>query len=216
MERSRKTTDGMENTARETPNLSCCRGSGITRFGVADRHLAPRQRQAHALSLCRSADPGGTSAGECPEEWLVIEWPKTEAAPTKYHLSNLPDSASVKELVATIHMRWRIERDYQELKDEIGIDHFEGRGWRGFHHHAALCIAAYGFIAAERARTTFSPKNISFVPVPPGDPPKQRGSPNWRLPAVANLHSDHQAPHRSGPDGSVRQTRMEVLAYMAQ
>lgn len=112
-----------------------------------------------------------------PEEWLVIEWPKTEAAPTKYHLSNLPASASVKELVATIHMRWRIERDYQELKDEIGIDHFEGRSWRGFHHHAALCIAAYGFIAAERARL-FPPETISFIPAPPGDPPKPRGSPN--------------------------------------
>lgn len=107
----------------------------------------------------------------------MIEWPKTEAAPTKYHLSNLPASASVKELVATIHMRWRIERDYQELKDEIGIDHFEGRSWRGFHHHAALCIAAYGFIAAERARL-FPPETISFIPAPPGDPPKPRGSPN--------------------------------------
>ena len=87
-----------------------------------------------------------------PEEWLVIEWPTAEAAPTKYHLSNLPGTSSLKKLVSTIHMRWRIERDYQELKDEIGIDHFEGRSWRGFHHHAALCIAAYGFIAAERAR----------------------------------------------------------------
>ena len=51
--------------------------------------------------------------------------------------------------------RWRIERDYQELKDELGLDHFEGRGWRGFHHHGTLCIAAYAFLAAERA--TLSP-----------------------------------------------------------
>jgi SRSO17 transposase len=111
-----------------------------------------------------------------PEEWLVIEWPLAEAAPTKYRLSNLPNSTSLEELVATIHMRWRIERDYQELKDEIGIDHFEGRSWRGFHHHAALCIAAYGFIAAERARL-FPPQNIAFVPVPQGQRPKPRGSP---------------------------------------
>jgi SRSO17 transposase len=111
-----------------------------------------------------------------PEEWLVIEWPKSETAPTKYHLSNLPAVASLKELVATIHMRWRIERDYQELKDEIGIDHFEGRSWRGFHHHAALCIAAYGFIAAERARL-FPPETVTFIPPPAGETPKPRGSP---------------------------------------
>jgi SRSO17 transposase len=111
-----------------------------------------------------------------PEEWLVIEWPKSETAPTKYHLSNLPASATLKELVATIHLRWRIERDYQELKDEIGIDHFEGRSWRGFHHHAALCIAAYGFIAAERARL-FPPTCITFIPLPKEKPPKPRGSP---------------------------------------
>ncbi len=111
-----------------------------------------------------------------PEEWLVIEWPASEAAPTKYHLSNLPAASSLKHLVSTIHMRWRIERDYQELKDEIGIDHFEGRSWRGFHHHAALCIAAYGFIAAERARL-FPPKSVTFIPAPSGRPPKPRGSP---------------------------------------
>jgi len=86
------------------------------------------------------------------EEWLVIEWPRTESEPTKYFLSNLPESAALDDLVRLIKLRWRVERDYQELKDEIGIDHFEGRGWRGFHHHGVLCIAAYAFLAAERAR----------------------------------------------------------------
>ena len=61
----------------------------------------------------------------------------------------------IPELVRLARLRWRIERDSQELKDELGLDHFEGRGWRGFHHHGALCIAAYAFLAAERAR--FSP-----------------------------------------------------------
>lgn len=111
-----------------------------------------------------------------PEEWLVIEWPLAEAAPTKFRLSNLPASTSLKALVSTIHLRWRIERDYQELKDEIGIDHFEGRSWTGFHHHAALCIAAYGFIAAERARL-FSPHDITFVRPPHRKQPTPRGSP---------------------------------------
>lgn len=134
---------------------------------LSSRFAAVRVRAAHRQRLSDLR----------PEEWLVIEWPRSEAAPTKYHLSNLPASASLKELVSTIHMRWRVERDYQELKDEIGIDHFEGRSWRGFHHHAALCIAAYGFIAAERARL-FPPESITFVPLPAEHPPKPRGSPS--------------------------------------
>jgi SRSO17 transposase len=85
-------------------------------------------------------------------EWLVIEWPPDEDQPTKYWLSTLPPQSSLAELVHALKMRWYIERDYQELKQEIGLGHFEGRGWTGFHHHATLCIAAYGFLIAERAR----------------------------------------------------------------
>ncbi len=84
------------------------------------------------------------------EEWLLIEWPKGEAEPTRYFLSTLPEDISFKALVATVKMRWRIERDYRELKQEVGLGHYEGRNWRGFHHHASLCIAAYGFLMLER------------------------------------------------------------------
>ena len=77
-----------------------------------------------------------------PEEWLLIEWPTGEKAPTKAWLSNVSTDATITDLVHLAKVRWRIERDYQELKDEIGIDHYEGRGWLGFHHHGALCIAA--------------------------------------------------------------------------
>jgi len=84
------------------------------------------------------------------EEWLLIEWPEGEAEPTKYWLSTLPEDVSFRRLVELAKLRWRIERDYQELKQEVGIGHFEGRGWRGFHHHATLCIAAYGFLISER------------------------------------------------------------------
>ena len=85
------------------------------------------------------------------EEWLLAEWPASESAPTKYWLSTLPRSTSLRQLVETVKLRWRIERDYQELKQELGLGHYEGRGWRGFHHHATLCLAAYGFLVAERA-----------------------------------------------------------------
>ena len=85
-----------------------------------------------------------------PEEWLLIEWPEGEEAPTKYWFSTLPANIAFHRLVSTAKLRWRIERDYQELKQEVGLGHFEGRGWRGFHHHATLCIAAYGFLISER------------------------------------------------------------------
>jgi SRSO17 transposase len=90
-----------------------------------------------------------------PQEWLLIEWPKKESEPTKYWLSTLPAKNALKSLVKLAKHRWIIERDYEELKQELGLGHYAGRGWRGFHHHAVLCIAAYGFLVSERNR--FSP-----------------------------------------------------------
>ncbi len=87
-----------------------------------------------------------------PEEWLVIEWPLGETEPTQYWLATPPESIAFRELIRLIKLRWRIERDYQELKQELGLGHYEGRNWRGFHHHATLTIAAYGFLM--RARLT--------------------------------------------------------------
>lgn len=89
------------------------------------------------------------------EQWLLIEWPRQEAEPSKYWFSNLPAETGLKKLVRIAKHRWVIERDYEELKQELGLGHYEGRNWRGFHHHATLCIAAYGFLVAERNR--FSP-----------------------------------------------------------
>jgi SRSO17 transposase len=84
------------------------------------------------------------------EQWLLIEWPRGSAEPTKYWLANLPAATTLKGLVRLAKLRWRIEHDFRELKQELGLNHFEGRSWRGFHHHATLCIAAYGFLVAER------------------------------------------------------------------
>jgi SRSO17 transposase len=114
-----------------------------------------------------------------PEEWLLIEWPKRESEPTKYWLSTLAPETKLKDLVKTAKHRWIIERDYEELKQELGLGHYEGRGWRGFHHHATLCIAAYGFLVAERNR--FSPSaRVGNVGLPAPQPPpdfRPRGSP---------------------------------------
>ena len=123
-----------------------------------------------------------------PEQWLLIEWPRDEAEPTKYFLSSLPAATALKELVRVAKLRWRIERDYQELKQELGLGHFEGRSWRGFHHHATLCIAASGFLISEREATPPhdlpAPGDARNLPFPqvtdPEDPPlrSQRHMPN--------------------------------------
>jgi SRSO17 transposase len=119
------------------------------------------------------------------EQWLLIEWPRGETEPTKYWISTLPSATTLKALVKMAKHRWIIERDYEELKQELGLGHFEGRNWRGFHHHATLCIAAYGFLVAERNR--FSPSaragHVGFVV--PGTTPdfRPRGSP--RTPRAA-------------------------------
>jgi SRSO17 transposase len=120
-----------------------------------------------------------------PEEWLLIEWPKGEKEPAKYWLSTLPVKTSLAELVHLAKHRWIIERDYEELKQELGLGHFEGRGWRGFHHHATLCIVAYGFLVSERSR--FSPSaRAGHLGLRAAQPPqtfRQRGSP--RTPRAA-------------------------------
>ncbi len=81
---------------------------------------------------------------------MIIEWARDAEEPAHYWLSNLPADMPWQAMVDTVMGRWRIERDYQELKQELGLGHFEGRNWRGFHHHASLCIAAYGFLMLER------------------------------------------------------------------
>jgi SRSO17 transposase len=117
-----------------------------SRETLRSRFAAVRVRPAHRHA--KRTEPHS-------EEWLLIEWPKKESEPTKYWFSTLPEKTSLKSLVKMAKHRWIIERDYEELKQELGLGHYEGRGWRGFHHHATLCIAAYGFLISERNR--FSP-----------------------------------------------------------
>ena len=142
-----------------------------SRTALASRFVALRVRPAHRDQ---------TRSEPWPEEWLLIEWPKGAAEPAKYWLSNLPPRTALRELVHTAKARWLIERDYQELKQEIGLGHYEGRGWRGFHHHASLCIAAYGFLVAERClfppRRRFARRRLAAPALPEGFRP--RGAPD--------------------------------------
>jgi SRSO17 transposase len=116
------------------------------------------------------------------EEWLLIEWPTAESEPTKYWLSTLPPDTKLVNLVKLAKHRWIIERDYEELKQELGLGHYEGRRWRGFHHHATLCIAAYGFLVAERSRFSPSARSGQLDLRAPEIPPefRPRGTPRAR------------------------------------
>ena len=126
----------------------------------------------------RAASGDHLRAERRPEPWLLIEWPADEAEPTKYFLSTEPATTSLAELVATAKIRWRIERDCQEMKSEFGLNHYEGRSWRGFHHHGSLCIATYAFTVLERLRHPARKENLprpSASAVPEGF--RVRGSP---------------------------------------
>jgi SRSO17 transposase len=126
------------------------------------------------------------------QEWLLIEWPEGEDEPTKYWLSTLPQDIAFADLVDRAKLRWRIERDYQELKQELGLGHYEGRGWRGFHHHATLTIAAYGFLISERET------------IPPSGP---RTTSQFQKPAVPDGYRPRGAadPARAAPPELDRQ-----------
>jgi SRSO17 transposase len=155
---------------------------------LTSRFAAVRVRPAH--DDFRLGEPRA-------EEWFLAEWPEDEEGPTKYWLSTLPETATLEELVATARLRWRIERDFEELKQELGLGHFEGRGWRGFHHHASLCIAAYAFLVAERCR--FSPPGWRPRLAAPERPADYRPRNSSRAPRAAQPGVDrHLAPAPRG------------------
>jgi SRSO17 transposase len=82
--------------------------------------------------------------------WLIVEWPTDQAEPTRYWFSDLPSTTPEPILVRLAKLRWRIEHDYRELKDGLGLDHYEGRTWAGWHHHVTLVSAAHGFLTLQR------------------------------------------------------------------
>ena len=147
----------------------------------------------------------GGNAGKAslrPQEWLLIEWPVEQAEPVKYILSTLPESTALNDLVGCAYQRWRIERDYQDLKQDFGLGHYEGRGWRGFHHHASLSIAAYAFLMSERLiaekpvgdKKNFIERQVPAVPqdyIPRGRPARTaaRGQLDHKLAPSAELRT---------------------------
>jgi SRSO17 transposase len=135
-----------------------------------------------------------------PQEWLLIEWPEGHKEPMKYWFSTLAEDVPLQRMVLEAKMRWRIERDYQDLKQELGLGHYEGRGWRGFHHHASLSIAAYGFLMTQQLRhPTDAGKKNSVRRKEPALPThyKPRGSPAHAAPRPVVHHELAAAYRRS-------------------
>lgn len=171
---------------------------------LASRFARVRVRPAHGDAKRR--EPAA-------EEWLMIEWPEGEAEPDHYWLSTLPADSSFERLVDRTKLRWRIERDYLELKQEVGLGHYEGRGWRGFHHHATLCIAAYGFLISEKE--TIPPSGSAHArrcprpAIPPGYRP--RGSAATLAATCAELNR-----YVAGPDRTLARTRPAAMSMLRQ
>ena len=149
------------------------------------------------------------------EEWLLIEWPEGASEPDHYWLSTLPSDIAFERLVDLTKLRWRIERDYLDLKQEVGLGHYEGRGWRGFHHHASLCIAAYGFLVSEKA--TIPPSGLARArrgqrsAVPAGDR-REGAAPTF---AASRAELDRYAAHPSRTHLRPRTAAMSLLRAYA-
>jgi SRSO17 transposase len=126
----------------------------IVKHSLVSRFAAVRVLPAHRPAKGKKCPP---------RQWLLIEWPKGEQEPKKYWFSNLPLHTELDRLVFFAKVRWRIKQSYQQLKDELGLDHYEGRGYLGWHHHVTMTMLAYGFILRENLR---SGKNFWV------DPPK--------------------------------------------
>jgi SRSO17 transposase len=114
------------------------------------RFLALRVRPAGITPRRQAAARAEGARWELPVRWLLVEWPTDKAEPVKYWLSNLPETTPMVELVRLGKLRWRIEQDYRECKGALGLDHFEGRSFAGWHHHVTLVAVAHGFLTLER------------------------------------------------------------------
>ncbi|MFE3182774.1 IS701 family transposase [Streptomyces violascens] len=141
---------------------------GALYSSFAALRVRPAGRAVERPLRTRASAERGWWDGVLPDLWLLVEWPPNEEAPTGYWLSNLPPGTPIAELVRLAKIRWRIEHDYRELKHGLGLDHFEGRSWPGWHHHVTLVTAAHAFLTEQRLSpkvpTPASPSTKSSTP----------------------------------------------------
>ena len=188
-------------------------------WGLMDRRPS-RRPGLDACLYVEAASPHGPririGAGNCVRPMVALNATvmgaiallEVEAEPRHYWMSTLSAKTSFRKLVFNAMGRWMIEREYEELKSELGLSHYEGRNWRGFHHHATLCIAAYGFLMLERLRTKKNSARLHAPAIPQGFRP--RGSLSdatpqsalHRIPAIRS-RKDHRP--KSPPVSVLRQ-----------
>jgi SRSO17 transposase len=144
------------------------------------------QSSRFAFVRVRTAHKHKSGAAPGREETLIIEWPARAEKPTTFYLSNLPQKTSKQRLVFLAKVRWRIEQDYQEMKGELGLDHFEGRSWRGFHHHVTCVAAAFAFLALNRALFPPHPRKAN-APKVQADSPTRHHPNNRPMPPVPTV-----------------------------
>ena len=181
-------------------------GGGLVVGGDGDREPAGGVANVPSGELggrCRASVAGGC-ARRCgvPEQAAdrAVEWPDGKHTRRSSGCRRSPDTP-IDRLAYLAKLRWLIERDDLELKQEIGLGHYEGRSWRGFHHHAALCIAAYGFLVAERAAIPPSAVGAGRLVQAPSLPNghRPRGTATANRTSRPGLDRHHQTPHRSRP-----------------
>jgi len=151
-----------------------------TKGPMQSRFAAVRVEPSHGETRGTEAEPAS---------WLLIEWPRQSEEPTKYFLSSLPEDTTLQQLVYWAKIRWWIEQGYQHLKDELGLDHFEGRSWRGRHHHVTLTLMAFAFLALERLRQ----RKLYWV-----DPPSRQEGDTADAARAAWVLSSLQTPAAGG------------------
>ncbi len=137
----------------EHPPISLTKLAERLRFRKVSWREGTRGAQSSRFAAVRvhTAHKHGAGAQPGPCLWFLCEWPSNETSPQRFWFSSLPDGTPLKTLVRLAKLRWRVERDYQDMKGEVGLDHFEGRTWRGFHHHVTLVAVAHAFLALRRA-----------------------------------------------------------------
>jgi hypothetical protein len=198
LERAGPTADADSTIGAPSSGRSRPARGGASRAILAHRPMEPR----FAAFRVRPAHRDENRSEPRAVERLLIEWPSGGSEPTKYWLSTIPEHGTLEELVRLAKIRWRIERDYEEMKSELGLDHYEGRGWLGFHHHGVLRIAANALLAAERARL---PPQASCLP--PSASSTQELPPAGRSRRVLNAMCPHPSPRSAsempGPSSRV-------------
>ena len=131
------------------PVLGICYGMQAMGY-LLGGEVVPAERREYGAAEATLLAGGGLLDGVLPERWLIAEWPDDQPEPVTYWLSSLPATTSPADLVRYAKIRWRIEHDYRELKTGLGLDHFEGRSWQGWHRHVTLVTAAHLFLTLLR------------------------------------------------------------------